>query len=160
TCLAFSPDGSRLAASARLATRQQRDQRAGVKLLSYDAGTGAATPVRDTPELSRLAWGPDGRHLVFVGTRTGTVWDLKSARAAFAISGGVDNVQAVGFEDGAKRLWFFHGSVLESRSLDDGEAGVKHELGLARGRDGTAGHDATFSGDGRWMAFVPNNDRK
>jgi DNA-binding beta-propeller fold protein YncE len=95
--VAYSPDGTRLAASA------SGDQT--VKVWDAQTGQELLTCKGDTSYIWGVAYSPDGRRLASAsGDRTVKVWDAQTGQELLSIKGHISQVDSVAFSSDGKRL--------------------------------------------------------
>ena len=138
TCVAFSPDGRRLASASDDAT---------IGLWNADSGQLLHTLAGHSNSVYSIAFSPDGRWLASgSGDHTVKLWDAQSGQMLRTIEGGANAAHlafspdggrlASGGDDGAVKLW----------NPDSGE--------LLRTLEGHSGQvqSVAFSPDGLWLA--------
>ncbi len=141
-CVAFSPDGERLASAGGDGTVKVRDSRTGAVLQTLNANTDVVNSV---------TFHPDGSHLASAGAdRKVKVWDLTTAEAVFTCPGSGDMLSGrayiVAFSPDGRRL--AAGSEGEVNVWDWRNRQLLHTL---------RGHEkrpisVAFSPDGRLLA--------
>jgi tRNA A-37 threonylcarbamoyl transferase component Bud32 len=95
-CVAFSPDGQRLASASAGGMVEVWDGRSGQTLLTLQAQTG---PVEG------VAFSPDGQRLASAGSdKTVKVWDGRSGKTLLTLQGHTDRVWCVAFSPDGQRL--------------------------------------------------------
>jgi len=143
-CVAFSPDGTRIAAGAWgifriwvVATRKP-----------------IVTRRRHLISVEALAFSPDGRRLI-TGDFGNTVrlWDSASGRQIAALEGqGLSPVKAVAFSPDGHRF----ASAGDDRSVRVWNAATGEPAAVLQGHSGSV-TSVAFSPDGRWLASAGDN---
>jgi WD40 repeat protein len=99
TCVAWSPDGKRLATGSHDETAKVWDAASGKELLSLSGHS------RSSLVVSSVAWSPDGKRLA-TGSwdNTAKVWDAATGQKLQSLSGHSDVVTSVAWSPDGKRL--------------------------------------------------------
>jgi WD40 repeat protein/serine/threonine protein kinase len=136
-CVAFNPDGSRLAMGC-FKTVQIRDSVNGKELLSLGG---------HTHYVRQVIFSPDGRRLLS-SSYNGTVkiWDSVTGQELATLKGGTAGVQAVSFSPDGTRVAWCRGETVTIASTDTGDSlhTLKEHVKQVRG--------LAFSPDGRHLA--------
>jgi WD40 repeat protein len=144
-CVAFSPDGRRLAVGQdnRLAVL---DAGSGEELLPSEGHRGA---------VRKVFFGPDGRHLLTVSdepARRILQWDANAGRVMRPVSGTFSFPQQVTFSPDRKVMASVRGTALH---LGDTETGKEiRRIPLPIRDDSRAPNEVVFSPDGKLLAVV------
>jgi WD40 repeat protein/serine/threonine protein kinase len=145
-CLAFSPDGQRLAVGG---------ERSDDSVRVYEAATGELLlpPLQGHFRVVSVAFNADGRRLASAGLdKTVRLWDTKTGREILTLGGHTDLVGRVLFSPDGQRLASASadGTVRVWDASPFDEAADRRTTTL-RGHSGEV-YGLSFSRDGRWLA--------
>jgi WD40 repeat protein/tRNA A-37 threonylcarbamoyl transferase component Bud32 len=144
-CLAYSPDGNRLATAAG----DQPDLRRPGEVTVWDLATAQAVLVLrgHTSDVQRLAYSPDGKRLASAGDdKTVRVWDAQTGRDLFSLKGHTVPVWGLAYSPDGKHLASAGGAELKVWDADAGR-----ELLSLKGYAGGLSSVA-YSPDGKRLA--------
>ncbi len=137
--LAFSPDGTRIAAAR---------EDAPLLIFDPDSGASVATLAGHSGALRAVAYSPDGRRLASCGDdQTIRVWDVRTSKALATLRGHAGRVSCLAFSPDGK--WLVSGgtdSTIRLWGAEDGTAAL-----VLHGHTAEVTHVA-FGADGRTIA--------